>query len=371
VSDPLVVGSLFSGYGGLDLGIRRVVPKSRMAWCSDIEKGPRLVLAHRFPNAPNLGDVTKIDWAGVEPVDLLAGGFPCQDVSLAGTKAGLKQGTMSGLWISMAQAVEILRPALVLIENVRGLLSGRAANDRDMELCEGCVGDDPNRPLRAAGAVLGDLARLGYDAQWHVVRASDAGAPHRRERVYILAADAESGGRGVRLAQDLWEAAREGHPSGDPAGLHPAGGAGRQNPGVKLLPTPQAHDAKGAKTPEQIAAMRAKVAGVSNLNESVLELTDWRDRDGCWAWGPHQGIVHVWEQALGRPAPRPLEPNQSGTGVRLSRWADEWMMGLSDGWITAVPGLSWSAVVRMCGNGVVPQQAELAVRTLLPVACEF
>ena len=179
------IGSLFSGYGGLDLGVMSVLG-GEVAWHVEFDDAPSRILAYHWPDVPNYGDVTKVDWSTVPPVDVLTGGFPCQDVSLAGARAGLKDGTRSGLWSEFARAIDTLRPSLVVIENVRGLLS--AAADSDMEPCPWCVGDNEGEPcLRALGAVLGDLADLGYDARWVGVRAADAGAPHGRFRVFIVA----------------------------------------------------------------------------------------------------------------------------------------------------------------------------------------
>jgi DNA (cytosine-5)-methyltransferase 1 len=151
------------------------------AWFSEIEDAPSKILAHHWPDVPNLGDITKIDWDQVEPVDILGGGFPCQDVSLAGKRAGMTADTRSGLWSYFAAGIAALRPQYVVIENVRGLLSAEAHSD--VEPCPWCLGDGPGEPaLRALGAVLGDLADLGYDAQWCGLRAADVGAPHGRYR---------------------------------------------------------------------------------------------------------------------------------------------------------------------------------------------
>jgi DNA (cytosine-5)-methyltransferase 1 len=175
----LKIGSLFSGYGGLDIGVSSVLD-AETAWVSDVDKGACKILAHRFPDVPNLGDITTIDWSTVEPVDIITGGFPCTDLSKIGGRDGLKPGTRSGLWHHMAHAISILRPAVVVAENVRGLLSGEATSD--MEPCPWCLGDASGCAMRALGVVLADLAERGYDAQWTCVRASDAGAPHERER---------------------------------------------------------------------------------------------------------------------------------------------------------------------------------------------
>lgn len=181
------IGSLFSGYGGLDLAVMNVTG-AEVAWHCEFDEAPSKILAYHYPDVPNYGDVTKIDFTKVEPVDILTGGFPCQDLSLAGKRAGLKKGTRSGLWSEFARAIDELNPRLVVIENVRGILSASAHSD--LEPCEWCMGDEPNEPsLRALGAVLGSLSGLGengYDARWVGLRAADAGAPHSRFRIFIL-----------------------------------------------------------------------------------------------------------------------------------------------------------------------------------------
>jgi DNA (cytosine-5)-methyltransferase 1 len=147
-------------------------------------------MARHWPGVPNLGDITTIDWAAVEPVDILSGGTPCQDLSHAGRRQGMTLGTRSNLWASMREAIAVIEPKYVVWENVRGALSAKA--DSDVELCEGCLGA-PGRKgarrhsLRALNRLLGDLANLGYDAQWRGLRASDVGAPHQRFRLFVLA----------------------------------------------------------------------------------------------------------------------------------------------------------------------------------------
>ena len=179
------IGSLFSGYGGLDLAVSAVTG-GEVVWHCEWDDAPAKILAKHFPDVPNYRDVSKVDWSQVEPVDILTGGFPCQDLSLAGKRAGLKEGTRSGLWSEFFKAIETLKPRLVVIENVRGILSAEAHSD--LEQCTWCMGNDTGEPsLRALGAVLGSLASIGYDAKWQGVRAADAGAPHNRFRVFIVA----------------------------------------------------------------------------------------------------------------------------------------------------------------------------------------
>ena len=210
---PLRIGSLFSGYGGLDLAVERVF-NAKTVWFSELNEPVARVFARHWPDPPNLGDITTIDWRQVEPVDILIGGFPCQDVSTVGKRAGIAPGTRSGLWAHMAAAIDALQPEWVVIENVRGLLSSpatRAArqgdghdqrNPRDatlrgMEPDPWHLGDDAARPLRALGAVMpsGWLCRpvpqrarmLGADVD---SGRHNRGAPHRSVRKAMRASDA-------------------------------------------------------------------------------------------------------------------------------------------------------------------------------------
>ena len=159
---PLRAGSLCTGYGGLDLAAADTLGAA-LAWCAETDPQASAILAARFPGVANLGDLTRVDWAGVPPVDLVTAGFPCQDISTAGRGAGIAEGTRSGLWIHIAEAAGQLRPSYLFLENVAALRS------------------------RGLGKVLADLAALGYDTQWASLRASDIGAAHRRDRIFVLA----------------------------------------------------------------------------------------------------------------------------------------------------------------------------------------
>lgn len=237
------IGSLFSGYGGLDLAVQAVYPDATVAWHVEFDDAPSRVLAHHWPDVPNLHDVTTVEWSTVEPVDILTGGFPCQDVSVAGRRAGMTDGTRSGLWSHMVRAIDVLRPGLVVIENVGGLFSARA--DSRVEPCDYHLGDADGGGhavlLRALDSVLGTLAALGYDAQWTTLRAADVGAPHGRLRVFITAHPAQvpdgAGGRGrapVAFARET---------GGQDAPAHGAD-ARSDAPGTppRLMPTPRATD---------------------------------------------------------------------------------------------------------------------------------
>ena len=553
----LKIGELFAGYGGLGLGVKAVLG-GEVAWFSEFDSAPSKILAHHWPDVPNHGDITKINWSTVEPVDILTGGFPCQDVSLAGARKGLKDGTRSGLWSHFAAAIDELRPSLVVIENVRGLLSAKAGDDQEVTDDEGwtdeeidaleaargstIVGDfepgssgvgEPERAggslLNAFGSVLLDLAILGFDAEWVGVRASDAGAPHQRFRVFIVATaqnpnitardqwgftatGEEEGGRsradagrsgGARTPDALiptpratdgpkgavsrtatttrrvedgqanlaefvlelstadvidrfptpkasdgeWGTPRtSGRPIeksthlGTIARLLPTPSAMVANDGEQpdtwlaraakvkaksgannglpltiatlLLPTPQAHDAIQGKTPEQVAAMRERGHGVSNLNEvapllptvtvqdasntgaasqferntvplnaEVLTLarplspveeyeTLWgalEDQSPFWKTdkADYWPAIERWTRVMGRKAPAPTIPDGKGGRFRLNPKFTEWMMGLPLAWITGC-GLTRNEALKACGNGVVWQQAALALSILLP-----
>ena len=182
----LKIGSLFTGYGGLDMATQNVFGGD-VVWFCDNDSASTKLLAHHFPDVPNLGDIRTVNWDTVEPIDILTGGFPCQDISLAGNLIGLAAESRSGLWSQFAVAINVLKPKWVIIENVRGILSASAVCD--LEWCPWCVGAtaDEQPVLRALGAVLGDLATIGYDAEWTSVRASDIGAPHGRDRIFVLA----------------------------------------------------------------------------------------------------------------------------------------------------------------------------------------
>lgn len=403
----LTVGSLFSGYGGLDLAVELALGPTSTRWVSDVEPGPNAILAQRFPGVPNLGDITAIDWTAVEPVDIVCGGSPCQDLSSAGQRAGMRPGTRSGLWESMTHAINHLHPRLVVWENVLGALSASAYSRSDVEPGTGPMGNRPDGPvLRALGRVLGDLTNLGYDAEWATVRAADVGAPHGRRRVFVIA-----------------------YPRGErPQGRFKSGvvGAEHSEPGsnglllptpltedTKLLSTPQARDGKGtpgdgynlASLPRDVAllptpsatqgaALRESPGEFQDLGRTVHSLlptptSTVRDRTPSQVstrfgiisdrtdrgpnlddvihlpqeWGDYASAIHHWEQVLGRPAPEPTKLSETGK-PQLSPAFVEWMMGLPQGWVTDVE-ISRAQQLRALGNGVVPQQGAAAITQLI------
>ena len=181
---PLTFGSLFAGIGGFDLGLERAGMVCK--WQVEIDDYANRVLAKHWPDVARHDDVRTFPTAEREwGVDVICGGFPCQDISIAGKGAGLA-GERSGLWHQFARIIRTIRPRWVVIENVPALTS------------------------RGLGTVLGDLAEIGFDAEWHCIPASAVGAPHRRDRIWIVANAVGPGAWGVgrKACSDAWRDSR-------------------------------------------------------------------------------------------------------------------------------------------------------------------
>ena len=155
------IGACFAGIGGIELGLEWT-GGFRTVW--QIENNPyaRTVLEKHWPDAKRYGDICKVDSVELEPVDIITAGFPCQDISNAGKREGIK-GERSGLFFELIRLAGKIRPRWILLENVAALLN------------------------RGLDTVLGTLAEIGYNAEWHCIPAASVGAPHIRDRVFILA----------------------------------------------------------------------------------------------------------------------------------------------------------------------------------------
>ena len=265
--------SLCSGYGGLDMAVEQHF-SAKTAYWSDIDKTACDVMSARFPDAQPIGDLTTLDLTMIH-ADVLTAGYPCQPFSTAGNRLGEKD--ERHLWPYIRNTISVLRPRFVVLENVAGHLSMGAA------------------------AVVGDLAALGYDAQWTVVRASDVGAPHQRKRLFIVA-DAD-GGTGEKFHL------------GD-------GDRGR----------PQTRLDRKART-----------------NFERLSLPSEFER--------YRKAVTGWQETTGRRAPVPVK------GSRITAEWVEWMMGVEKGWVCDIAPNKTQAL-RLLANGVVPQQAKRALELL-------
>ncbi|MEU6340679.1 DNA cytosine methyltransferase [Streptomyces sp. NPDC046977] len=362
---PLRLVALCAGYGGLELAIGAGTGGRVVAYAENDPHAATVFAAHH-PGVPNLGDITRTNWRQVRDLhrpDAIGAGFPCRNISNAGRRDGI-HGEWSRVWKNVAEAVGVLRPRYVFLENVAALRS------------------------RGLDVVAADLAALGYDARWTCLRAGDPdiGAPHPRDRWFAIAhpadADPHHLGRHWRPRHLTQEAGRD-----EPTHRsHPAPGATAG--GVRLLPTPVARDWKSGAS--NLLGRNARP-----LNEFVVNLLptptasdgphggpNQRDTSGRFylpgqavrldaRWVASDGTdygpaVHRWEQVIGRPAPCPTEPGTRGNR-RLSPAFVEWMMGLPAGWVTTVPGIVRKEQLKILGNGVVPQQAHHAYSLLLDV----
>jgi DNA (cytosine-5)-methyltransferase 1 len=175
----LRVLDLFSGIGGFSLGLERTGGFETVAFC-EIEAFPRKVLAKHWPDVPCYDDVRTLASASCGRIDVITAGFPCQDISLSGRGEGIA-GARSGLWAEVARLVGELRPLFVILENSPALL------------------------VRGFDVVLSDLAALGYDAQWHCIPAAYAGAPHLRDRIWIVAYPMQDGELTATIGNLDWQ----------------------------------------------------------------------------------------------------------------------------------------------------------------------
>ncbi len=341
---PTRVASLCSGYGGIELGLELAGVDVEVVWHAEYDDAPALVHGKHWP-APNLGDITRIDWDTCEPVDLLTAGYPCQPFSHAGRRQGVHDDRH--LWPYVAQAVRSLRPRRVFLENVAGHLT---------------LGFD---------VVCADLAQMGYRVRWGCVRASDAGAPHRRERLFVVADTDEPGPQGPQPTQRRNVPPGSGGVAADPSGA----GAGRDDRAVPGQVQGRAGvDVRAARDDRGPTAHTEDIGherGRTDADGGGLEVGPELDRPtscdpadrgsrgghadglGDVAWGPYEPAIRRWEH-LTRPAPRPTDDRG-----RLSPVFVEWMMGLPAGWVTD-HGLLRTAELKMLGNGVVPQAAAIA-----------
>lgn len=286
------IGSMFSGYGGLDKAVENVFGATP-AWFCEWEEAPAKVLNHHWPEVPNHRDVTQIDWQDVEPVDILTAGYPCQPFSTAGHRKGTHD--ERHLWPHVHTAIRILRPRYVVLENVTGHLN------------------------LGFNTVLGDLAQIGFNAEWATIRAADVGAPHHRDRLFILA-----------------------YPNS----------VGLQAEQFTSGPTPQV-------TWDNNRERALSWAGYA---------TDLTNQLGA--------RVAAWALIYGYPPPPTVEhvtyrePELFGHRFPevkhgINPEFVEWIMGLPQGWVTNPEiGLTRNQQLKMLGNGVCPPQAQAALTAL-------
>lgn len=307
----LTVAELCTGYAGLTIALQQVADVEP-AWFSEVDKAACSTLTHHYPDVPNYGDMTRIDWKDVPAVDLIAGGTPCTNLSRAGNREGLTGGE-SSLWFHMLRAVETIRPRWIVWENVQGAKSAKS--------------DLPG--VSALDRVIGQLTAAGYTVEWTTLRASQVGAPHQRARVFLLATRHD--------ADPL--------PITKPA---PALTSVKRT----TLPTPAVNDMGRGKTvqwwDDWTATMKAR-HGNGNGHGKSLAIEVRRPRfEETYGYA-----LGYWSALMGRTYPKPT-----------SAAFEEWLMGLPAGWITAIPGVTEQQAHKLAGNGVVPQQAAHALSGL-------
>jgi DNA (cytosine-5)-methyltransferase 1 len=333
--NALRIGSLCTGYGGLDMAVQAVIG-GEVVWHAEVDPDASKVLAHHHPDVPNLGDIITVRWQDAERVDVVCAGFPCTDISYAGRGEGIQEGNRSGLWYPIADALGVLRPRLVVLENVAAIVGRRPGLD----------------------VVLGDLARLGFDAEWTCVRAAGVGAAHGRNRWFLAAYPAD-------LGYERGRDARSGRARSAYGRIAAADAQGARREGTRPEPARRRPERGGGASADADGARRDRGRNADG-NAAAAGPTGEPERLGeAWPveWGPYDSAIRRWEHVLGRSAPRPTEPGR--TGERLSPVFVEWMMGLPASHVTAVPGISRNAQLRLLGNGVVPRQGAAALRLLM------
>lgn len=364
------IGSLCSGYGGLEMATVAAFGAGEPAWFCEVDDAASLTLKRHHPDVPNHGSIVGSDWSGVEPVHVLTMGVPCQPFSSAGRQRA--EADHRYLWPDALRAIRALRPRGVVFENVRNLIS-----IRNGEIWRG---------------ILDDLREAGYAVRWLTLGACAVGAPHHRHRVFMLAVRSHDPGPAVRVDVKECDAvrpllptpmARDGQSRGEGSPEYwQARAAGRDGEGVplgaavRMLPTPTASDGGGG-------AGHSSTGG-ENLRTAVTRLIPIPRASDAKNGGPNQGVasgdlapssavigdrwgqfaaaVAHWESVLGRPAPDPTEIGPRG-GLRLAPELPEWMQGLPAGYLTG--HLARADALRLAGNGVCPRQGEAAIRALL------
>lgn len=161
----ITIGSLFSGIGGFELGLERAIPNAKTIWQCEQNKFAQKVLKKHWPDVPIYDDIKEMKHGTIDIVDIICGGFPCQDISQAGKGKGIANGERSGLWFEMLRIIDMVRPRIAIAENVTAITQ----KGRGMDI------------------VISSLAQIGYNVEWIDVRAFDEGAPHKRERIFFVA----------------------------------------------------------------------------------------------------------------------------------------------------------------------------------------
>ena len=295
------IGSLFTGIGGLELGVFNTVTSiapydNYIEWIAETNGNALKILDHStmFHGVPNLGDVEKIDWSAVPDVDCITGGTPCQDFSYLGARKRL-EGEKSSLFYAFIEAVKSKKPDYVLWENVPGALT-KGAYD----------------------VLLDALNEADYSTSSVLLPASRLGMPHKRSRLFVFAERTEKWA--IPFNAQLVKV--------------------RPDTRLRCLPTPNRSRMDGRKGPGY------------PKRPSFYDLKWWSEDEVRASYG---AAIERWEQTLGREAP-PLAKPKGTLNVEFI----EWMMGFPKGWVTDADDVSRTAKLAALGNACTPQQASEA-----------
>jgi len=291
----LKIGSLCTGYGGLDMAVEAYF-KAETIWTCEFDKHASKIIEKRI-NKPNYGNLKTMDWHQAEPIDILTAGYPCQPFSHAGSRKGVED--ERHLWPYIKEIIGILRPRFVILENVRGHFG------------------------LGFPEVLADLALVGYDARWRLIRASDVGAPHRRERLFILAYP--NSARSTRTK--------------------PSNVSTEQSGNSSCVNDPFTTDTYSYARKKSRRADREIPAESVGLRR--------RTNEGQ-AGAKSRFSLKMDEERV----PAALDKG------RLNVKFVEYIMGLPDGWVSDID-ISRAHKLKILGNGVVPQQAYRALELLI------
>jgi DNA (cytosine-5)-methyltransferase 1 len=319
------IGSLCTGYGGLDLAAEAFFGAETI-WCADNDKYAAQVIEQRFGIA-NFGDIKSIHWETVPDIDILTAGYPCQPFSHAGERKGTDD--PRHIFPYIAKALDALRPRYFIFENVRGHLS------------------------LGFKEVLEILAPMGYVIKWGIVRASDAGAPHRRERLFIYG-ELESS-YADRIRREFREPTTQG------------------NQGESQFKSAQCSETATHANSCTCEESRRTGGAISGTSSQFIDWSNRHEYGGCSSIdsntnNKHQSYDRQMQKLGRRFTPRRemhmlTAPNALDQDNKLNAKFVEYMMGLPAGWVTDC-GLTRAQQLKMLGNGVVPQQAELALELL-------
>jgi DNA (cytosine-5)-methyltransferase 1 len=318
-------GELFAGIGGFSLGLERAGMTCK--WQVEIDPYARAVLNKHWPDVPKHDDVRTFPPTHTHTqdfsVDLICGGFPCQDISVAGKGAGLA-GERSGLWNDFARIIRTVRPRWVVIENVPALTA------------------------RGLGTVLGDLAEIGFDAEWHCIPASAVGAPHRRERIWIV-----GNARCEPIGGSIAASAVERGQAAAPASPVSTGDAGCGRTYARLSNVADSDCARLRHCGRSCTACETRAVQGKEQERQRL----WVDAQPSRQGGDVPNANRAGRQQQRRPEPTPAEQLAA---ERSGWWESEPDVGrVAHGIPSRVDRL------RCLGNAVVPQVVEVIGRAIL------